>query len=108
MILAAYIITVSYLPPSNVQLDSATPEQLTFTWNPVVPNCAAIHYNILAHNCGICPSTTTHNMAVCHGIDTFGNLTCSFIVQNVRSCDNVTGNMSSVLTVILKGIIIDP
>lgn len=94
---------VSYPPPSNVRLVAATPEQLTFRWNPVAPYCAAIHYNILAHNCGICPSTTPHNTVVCHRMEGFDNMTCSFIVQNVRTCDEINGTTSIPVIVFLKG-----
>ena len=70
----------------------------------MAPNCAAIHYNILAQNCGNCPSSTPHTTVVCHDMNVGANLTCSFVVQNVRTCDDITGNMSDPVKVHLKGI----
>ena len=86
-----------------MQLTSAAPRQLTFSWDPVAPNCAAIHYNILAQNCGICPSATQHNTVVCHDMEVDQNLTCSFVVQNFRTCDGVAGRMSIPVSIMLKG-----
>ena len=70
----------------------------------MAPNCAAIHYKILAQNCGNCPSSTPHTTVVCHDMSIGDNLTCSFVVQNVRTCDDITGNMSDPVKVHLKGI----
>ncbi len=86
-----------------MRLVNAAPDQLTFSWDPVAPNCAAIHYNILAQDCGICPSTTQHNTVVCHDMQVGQNLTCSFVVQNFRTCDVVAGNISIPVNVMLKG-----
>ena len=98
-----FIHTVSFPSPTNIRLISASPHQLTFSWNPVAPNCAAIHYNILEQNCGRCPSTTQHNRVVCHDMDVGQNLTCSFVVQNFRTCDGVAGNMSIPVNITLQG-----
>ena len=94
---------VSYSSPSDLQLIGVAPQQLTFSWSSVAPNCAAIHYNILAQHCGICPSTTSHNTVVCHDMEINGNVICSFAVQIVRSCDGIVGNASNPVQVILKG-----
>ena len=99
-------ISVSFPSPSNVHLIDAAPQQLTFSWNPVAPNCAAIHYNILTQNCGNCPSSTPHTTVVCHDMNVGADLTCSFVVQNVRTCDDITGNMSDPVKVHLKGSIL--
>ena len=69
----------------------------------MAPNCAAIHYNIQAPNCGDCPSSTQHNRVVCHDMEVGQDLTCSFSVQNFRTCDDVTGNKSIPVNVTLKG-----
>ena len=69
----------------------------------MAPNCAAIHYNILDQNCGNCPSTTQHNRVDCHNMEVGRNLTCTFKVQNIRTCDNVAGNTSIPVNVTLKG-----
>ena len=42
------------------------PNQLTFQWNSVAPDCSTVHYNILASICGSCPTTTNHtNVTSC-------------------------------------------
>ena len=98
------IIPVSYPSPSNVLLIDASPRQLTFNWNPVAPHCTAIHYKIAHNNCGDCPSTTPHNTVVCRDMNVGMNLTCSFVVQNLRTCDDIIGNRSAPVEVTLKGL----
>ena len=98
------ICSVSYPSPSNLQLIGVAPQRLTFSWNSVAPNCAAIHYNIFAQDCGICPGTTSHNTVVCHDMEIIGKVICSFAVQIVRSCDGAVGNTSNSIQVMLKGI----
>ena len=95
---------VSFPHPSNVHLTDADPGQLTFSWDSVAPHCSAIHYNLLTNDkCGECPSTTSHNTVTCHDHAVGENITCSFRVQNVRTCDDITGNTSLPVQVNLKG-----
>ena len=68
-------------------------QELTFSWSPVAPDCPAIHYNILASNCGSCPSTTNHTTVTCTDVPTDGTV-CTFAVQTVV-CRNITGNRSN-------------
>ena len=92
--------TVTHL---SLVLSTVNAHQLTFRWDPVAPNCAAIHYNILDQNCGICPITTDHNRVVCHDMEVDRNLTCIFVVENFRACDDVAGDRSIPMNITLKG-----
>ena len=66
---------------------------LTFTWRLLAPGCPAINYNILASNCGSCPTTTNHTVTVtCADVPTDGSV-CAFTVQIVV-CGNIAGNTS--------------
>ena len=69
----------------------------TFVWSPVAPDCPAIHYNILASNCGSCPTTTNHTNVTCTDVPTDGS-TCTFAVQ-MEACGNITGNISDAMNV---------
>ena len=66
--------------------------QLTFVWSPVVSDCPATHYNILASNCGSCPTTTNHTNVTCTDVLNDG-IVCTFTIQTVV-CENITGNIS--------------
>ena len=74
--------------------------QLTFEWSPVAPDCPAIRYNILASNCGSCPTTTNHTIATCINVPSNGS-TCAFAVQTVI-CEDVTGNKSDLVSIVVK------
>ena len=90
-----YSTTDLLLPPNNILISGVdiSQQQLTFTWSPVVPDCPAIHYNILASNCGSCPTTTNHTTATCIDIPTIGSTSCNFAIQAVV-CGNISGNTS--------------
>ena len=82
------------------------PGQFTFSWRHVqINNCSATRYNIIADRCGArCPNTTTHNTITCTGWTiTRSPCTFSFALQTVV-CEDITGNMSNPLIIILKGI----
>ena len=66
--------------------------QITFTWSPVVPECPVIHYNILALNCGSCPTTTNHTTVTCTDVPTDGSV-CTFSTKSVV-CGSIIGNVS--------------
>ena len=68
--------------------------QITFTWSSITTesDCSAVHYNILASNCGSCPTTTNHTTVICTDVSTNGSM-CTFAVQTVV-CGNITGNRS--------------
>ena len=82
------------LSPNKLYLSIANfvSRRLTFTWIPVAPDCPAIHYNILASNCGICPTTTNHATVTCTDVP-ISQSTCTFAVQTVL-CGNLIGNLS--------------
>ena len=68
-------------------------------WASVSPNCPSAHYNILASNCGCCPTTTNHTTVTCTDIPTDGRM-CTFAVQTVI-CGKV-GNVSNQVSVLLR------
>ena len=72
---------------------------LTFNWSSVSPDCphSSIHYNILASNCGSCPTTTNHTAVTCTDVPT-DSTTCLFAVQTV-ACGNVAGNSTNPISV---------
>ena len=72
-------------------------KELTFSWSPVAPDCPAIHYNILASNCGSCPTTTNHTNVTCTEVPTNGS-NCTFAVQTVV-CGNLAGNASEPINI---------
>ena len=96
------IITIGPLsPPSKffTYISNDCPaKELAFVWSPVAPDCPAIHYNILASNCGSCPTTTNHTNATCTDVPTNGSV-CTFAVQTV-ACGNITGNESEPVSII--------
>ena len=88
-------------PPSNMHISHIDIGliQLTFAWSPVVPSCPSIHYNILASNCGSCPTTTSHTNVTCTDIPTDGSV-CTFAVQTVV-CGNITGIDNSSINILV-------
>ena len=87
----------SPLPPENViwTTNYLPSNMITFTWNTNSPDCPAIHYNILASNCGSCPTTTNYTTVTCTDVPTDGSM-CTFAVQTVV-CGNITGESSQAL-----------
>ena len=73
---------------------------MTVDWStsPAAPDCAAIHYNIEASNCGSCPTTTNHTNVTCS--DVHNNSVCTFAIQNVV-CGNISGD-SKILELMIK------
>ena len=60
--------------------------------------CPAIHYNILASNCGSCPTTINDTTVTCTDVPTTGSTSCNFAIQTVV-CGNNTGNISDPIIV---------
>ena len=91
--------TGQYPPPNTLYIRAANfaLKELTFSWSPIAPDCPAIHYNILASNCGSCPTTTNHTNVTCTDVPTNGS-NCTFVVQTV-SCGNVAGNASKPISI---------
>ena len=94
------LITIgSFSPPNTLGIKNVelSRRQLTFTWSPVAPDCPAIYYNILASNCGSCPTTTNHTNVTCTDVPTDGSV-CTFAVQTV-ACGNISGNFSNPISI---------
>ena len=97
-----YCTTVGqFSPPTGLQFSNIdySLRELTFSWSPVAPNCPGIHYNILASNCGSCPTTTNFTTITCTDVPTNGS-TCTFAVQTVV-CGNITGDTSDPIGIVL-------
>ena len=65
--------------------------KITFSWTT---DCGTskLNYDILASNCGSCPTTTNHTNVTCTDVPT-NNSVCIFNIQTVV-CGNVTGQLS--------------
>jgi hypothetical protein len=85
-------------PPEGISLTLVNfgPKEITFSWSSIAPDCPAIHYNILASNCGSCPTTTNHTNVTCTDLPTEDSI-CTLAVETVV-CGNITGNLSKPLT----------
>ena len=88
-------IAAPLLPPECVSISRSdlSSRQFTFKWNSVAPDCLSLHYNILASNCGSCPTTTTNTTVTCTDVPTDGSM-CTFALK-MTVCGNITGNWSS-------------
>ena len=91
--------TGQYPPPNALYIRAANfaLKELTFSWSPVAPDCPLIHYNILASNCGSCPTTTNHTNITCTDVPINGS-NCTFAVQTVV-CGNLAGNASEPISI---------
>ena len=80
-------------PPETLYMSNAdfVSRKLTFSWSTDCP--AMLHYNILASNCGSCPTTTNHTNVTCTNVPT-NNSVCVFTIQTVV-CGNITGQISN-------------
>ena len=91
-------------PPTTLFISKAdfTSRRVTFNWSKAVTECPdrAIHYNILASNCGSCPTTTNHTSVTCTNVQTNGS-TCTFAVQTVV-CGFIAGNDSNTIILHLE------
>lgn len=98
-----YVHAAPLEPPDNVTWIATHPGQVTFDWNPVAHKCLGVYYNIIASNCGSCPTATTNNTITCTDVPTDGYM-CTFILQTVV-CVNITGRKSDPVYVQQKGIV---
>ena len=97
---AAYNVA-PYLAPDKLSISRVDfgSRELTFNWSlSTVPDCPALHYKILASNCGSCPTTTTRTTVTCTDIPTNGM--CMFALQTVV-CGYIIGNMSDRISITL-------
>ena len=92
-------------PPNTIYASLVESRQIIFTWSPVTPECTTIQYNILASNCGRCPTATNHTTVTCTDVpttDEIDNATaCTFAVQAIN-CEIIMGKLSDPITVLLK------
>ena len=88
-------------PPSNIHISHIDIGliQLSFVWSPIAPDCPAVHYDILASNCGSCLTTTNHTTVTCTDVPTDGSV-CTFAVRTVV-CGNNTGNKSDTISILV-------
>ena len=98
--------TIDPLPPPHTLFISKADfilRQVTFNWSQAVTICPnqAIHYNILASNCGSCPTTTNHTSVTCTNIMQANGSTCTFAVQTVV-CGSIAGNPSETISLNLS------
>ena len=97
-ILISYLLiivtaTTLNLQPRNINLTyTCSLSDINFNWNTNFPGCSAIHYNILASNCGSCPTTTNHTNVTCTDRPTDGSV-CAFVIQPVV-CSKIIGEPS--------------
>ena len=101
-------ITPGLVPPPTVLFISKADilsRQITFNWNQVITSCSNLksYYNILALNCGSCPTTTNHTNVTCTNVPTDGHNMCIFSIQTV-TCESIVGNLSNntMIQVMLK------
>ena len=85
----------------RINLADLGSRRLIFSWSLVAPNCPSIHYNILASNCGSCPTTTHNNTVVCTDVPTDRDKICTFALQTVI-CGNIAGILSNLISVFLS------
>ena len=81
---------------------AANSGQLIFQWSSVDPSCEPVYYHISASGCGHCLNVTNDTTIVCSDFSLDGQV-CMLAVQTVV-CDNITGNKSRRVEVILRGI----
>lgn len=75
------------------------PNQLTFQWSSIAPDCSTVDYNIDASNCGSCPNTTNHTIVTCIDVPTNGDV-CTFAISVVVCKSNIT-NLGGVINITL-------
>jgi hypothetical protein len=91
-----YIDFAPSSPPASISWTTTLSQFYTirtFTWNTPSPGCPNIHYNILASNCGSCPTTTNHTTVTCTNVPM--ESTCTFAVRTII-CVNITGESNQV------------
>ena len=74
--------------------------RLTLKWNPVAPDCTAIHY-ITEFDCGSCPNSTADTEVVCTDI-VIHESQCTFKVRT-QVCDSISGNIATMIHFNLRG-----
>ena len=94
--------------PEEAYLSDVGRNRLTFSWAPVLPNCASIRYRIMAVNCGVCPGITYKTSVNCtaliqNNININVEQVCMFSVKSVVCGDFTETANSVIITTLLKG-----
>ena len=95
MMLCIKLAIWSHLPPENiswlVSYQQLHKYMITFKWNVHPLNCRPT-YNILASNCGSCPTTINHTTVTCTDVQTDDGV-CMLAIQTVV-CERIAGELS--------------
>ena len=97
------MIDYPFKPPSDVRMVDVGLQMFTFNWSqPLNLSCDAIHYNVSATGCGVCPDSTSTSV-ICTDITLSPNssMLCSLSVQPVI-CDHIFGNTSNTASITLE------
>ena len=86
----------------NISLNIVSKGKLHFSWNPVVPACTAIKYNVNVHKCGRCPLATTSTSIICTDVEVDNEELCSFGISTVV-CSGVGPGVQNRLETMLRG-----
>ena len=90
----------SLLNISATVSDLGSQNDINFTWSSVTAatHCPAVNYNILASNCGSCPTTTNYTNAICTDVlNDRLSVVCKFAVQPIVCNNTVINNLSEVI-----------
>ena len=86
--------------PSGVNLTNVRPDELTFAWTQIDPNCPTVQYNITS-DCGSC-STGSGTSATCSNLQLSATeRNCTFSIKSMIC--GFTGPSSNAVTVTLRG-----
>ena len=86
--------------PLNVSYEVDSSEQsISFNWSQSCAAANSDNYNILASNCGSCPTTTNHTNVTCTDVVPITGRQCIFAVQTLV-CGNVTGDASDPISIV--------
>ena len=90
--------------PDGVTLTDVRPDQLTFSWSQIDPNCSTVQYQY-TFDCGSCSlATPTSTLANCYDLQLSTTArNCTFSVGS-EIC-GFTGPSSNPITVTLKGML---
>lgn len=93
-----------YPPPSYLQLANVNRKDLMFTWEPInlTSVCSSLYYEPLTNCSGNCITASGSANCSISMITSIAKV-CSFAIRPVI-CDNIVGNKSETMKIILKGL----
>ena len=97
------------LPPDNIHISEIDPiaMHVTLAWNQSCHNqhCSSASYTVVANGgCNVFPNTTVYtNTSIIYTNMTINGQNCTFQLHTI-ACENIVGNGSDPLLVIIKGI----